>query len=72
MTDKQSSPKEHIPEDVRQHMRAAHEEMRQSLEGLLPPKYVEHRRAAHKEALLALRSILDHVIQHLDEQSKKA
>jgi hypothetical protein len=69
---KHSSPKEHIPEDVREHMRAAREEMRQSVEGLLPPKFVEHRRAARKEMLLAFRSMLDHAIEHLDERVKKA
>ncbi len=69
---KHSSPKDHIPEDVREHMRAAREEMRQSVEGLLPPKFIEHRRAARKEMLLAFRSMLDHAIEHLDERVKKA
>ena len=71
-SNKHSSPKDHIPEDVREHMRAAREEMRQSVEGLLPPKFVEHRRAARKEMLLAFRSMLDHAIEHLDERVKKA
>lgn len=72
MTDKQSSPKEHIPEDVREHLHAAREEMRKSVEGMLPPAFVEHRRAARKEMLLAFRSMLDHAIEHVDERAKKA
>jgi hypothetical protein len=74
MTEKNTrkSPQEHIPEDVREHMRAARDEMRQSIEGMLPPKFVEHRRAARKEMLLAFRSMLDHAIEHLDERVKKA
>ena len=69
---KYSSPKEHIPEDVREHMRAARDEMRKSVEGMLPPGFVEHRRAARKEMLLAFRSMLDHAIERVDEHAKKA
>jgi hypothetical protein len=74
MTEKttRKSPQEHIPEDVREHMRAARDEMRKSVEGLLPPEFVEHRRAARKEMLLAFRSMLDHAIQRVDERAKKA
>jgi hypothetical protein len=72
MTDKESFPKGHIPEEVRQHLHAARDEMHKSLAGLLPPEYVEHRRKARKEVLLAFRGMLDHVLQHLDEQTKKA
>jgi len=73
MTDKttRKSYEDRIPEDVREHMRAAREEMRKSVEGLLPPKFVEHRRAARKEMLLAFRSMLNHAIEHIDEHEKK-
>ncbi len=71
-SDKPRFSKEYIPEDVREHMRAAREEMRRSVEGLLPPKFVEHRRAARKEMLLAFRSMLDHAIEHIDERTKSA
>ena len=64
-------PKERIPEDVREHMRTARDEMRKSVEGLLPPEFMEHRRAARKEMLLAFRGLLDHAIEHIDEHSKK-
>jgi hypothetical protein len=64
-------PKEHIPEDVREHMRAARDEMRKSMEGFLPPEFIEHRRAARKEMLLAFRTLLDHAINRIDEHAKK-
>ena len=67
-----TSPKDHIPEDVREHMRAARDEMRKSVEGLLPPEFIAHRRAARKEVLLAFRGMLDHAINHIDEHTTKA
>ena len=63
--------KEHIPEDVREHMRSAREEMHKSVEGLLPPECIEHRRAARKEMLLAFRGLLDHAIERIDERAQK-
>ncbi len=64
--------KERIPEDVRDHMKTAREELRQSMEGMMPPGFVEHRRKARKELLLAFRGMLDHAISHIDEQTKTA
>ncbi|MEW5828366.1 MAG: hypothetical protein AB1846_05695 [Chloroflexota bacterium] len=64
--------KERIPKDVREHVKAAREEMRQSFEALMPPGYREHRRAARREMLLAWRSMIDHVIERMDERSPKA
>ena len=74
MTEKNArkSPKEHLPEDVREHLKTAREEMRKSVEGLLPPEFVAHRRAARKEMLLAFRGLLDHAIQRVDERAKEA
>jgi len=70
-SEKHDSFKKHIPEDVREHMRAARDEMRKSVVGLLPPEFVEHRRAARKEMLLAFRGLLDHAIQRVDEHAKQ-
>ena len=70
-TRKSMFPKERLPEDVREHMRAARDEMRKSVEGILPPEFVEHRRAARKEMLLAFRGLLDHAIERIDEHTKK-
>lgn len=68
---KYTSFKERIPEDVREHMRAARDEMHKSVEGLFPPEFVEHRRAARKEMLLAFRGLLDHAIERIDERAAK-
>ena len=57
-----------VPEEARQHMRAARDEMRQSVESLFPPGFIEHRRAARKEMLKAARSLLDSAIQHLEKR----
>ena len=57
-----------IPEDVRQHVRAAGEELRESIKAFLPPGFVEHRRKARKEMLLAWRSLLDSAIERMDEK----
>ncbi len=59
--------KREIPEDAREHMRAARKEIRKSWEGLLPEGFIEHRKAARKEMLLAFRSLIDHAIQRTEE-----
>ena len=56
-----------IPEEVRQHARAAREELRESVKAFLPPGFVEHRKKARKEMLLAWRSLLDSVIERIDQ-----
>jgi hypothetical protein len=61
-----------IPEDVRQHVRAAREEMRESIKAFLPPKFLEHRRKARKEMLLAWRSVIDTALERIDEKDKEA
>jgi len=61
-----------IPEEVRQHARAAHQEMHASFEALFPPEFMEHRRKARKEMLLAWRSMLDTAINRMEEGEKKA
>ncbi|MFZ5819702.1 MAG: hypothetical protein ACOYYJ_07360 [Chloroflexota bacterium] len=57
-----------IPEEARQHFRAARQEMRKSIETLLPEGFFEHRKSARREALLAWRSMLDAAIQRMDEK----
>ncbi|MFZ5909306.1 MAG: hypothetical protein ACOYYU_04760 [Chloroflexota bacterium] len=58
-----------IPEEARQHFRAARQEMRKSIETLLPEGFFEHRKSARREALLAWRSVLDAAIQRMDEKA---
>ena len=57
-----------IPEDVREHFKAARQEMRESVKGFLPPEFVEHRRKARKEMLLAFRSLIDSALKRMDEK----
>jgi flagellar biosynthesis/type III secretory pathway protein FliH len=56
-----------IPEEVRQHARAAREELRESVKAFLPPGFVEHRKKARKEMLLAWRSLIDSAIERIDQ-----
>ena len=58
----------HIPEETREHMKAAREEMRKSYESLFPPGFIDHRRAARKEFLLAARSLIDAALKRMDEK----
>ena len=62
---------EKVPEEVRQHVRAAREEMRESIKAFLPPEFVEHRRKARKEMLLAWRSMIDSALERIEEKDKK-
>lgn len=60
-----------VPEDVRQHARAAREEMRESMKSFFPPGFWEHRRKARKEMLLAWRSMIDAALERMDEKEEK-
>ena len=60
-----------IPENVRQHVRAAREEMRESIKAFLPPGFVEHRKKARKEMLLAWRSLIDSALERLDNKKEE-
>ncbi len=57
-----------IPQETREHLKAAQEEMRKSVETLLPPGFVEHRRAARREMLLAARSLIEAALKRMDEK----
>jgi hypothetical protein len=58
-----------VPEEAREHFRAAREEMRKSIEALLPEGFVDHRKGARREMLMAWRSMLDSAIQRTDEKA---
>ena len=47
------------PEEVRQHMRSARAEMRESMRALFPPEFIEHRKVARREILLGIRGLID-------------
>ena len=62
--------KSRIPEETREHYKAARQELRKGMEALMPEGYRdfhEHRKAARKEMLLAFRSLIDAAIQRTDE-----
>ena len=63
---------EEIPEEVRQHVRAAREEWRESMKAFLPPGFVEHRKKARKEMLLAWRSLIDAALERMDKKKEQA
>jgi hypothetical protein len=67
-TTRQKKYEKRVPEEARQHFRAAREEMRKGLETLLPEGFLEHRKGARREMLLAWRSMLDAAIQRTDEK----
>jgi hypothetical protein len=60
-----------IPEEVRQHARAAREELRESVKAFLPPEFFEHRKKARKEMLLAWRSMINAALERMDEKEEK-
>ncbi len=59
-----------VPEDVRQHARAAREEMRESMKAFLPPEFWEHGKKARKEMLLAWRSMIDAALERMDKKEE--
>jgi len=57
-----------VPEETREHLQAAREELRKGYEAMFPPGFLEHRRAAKRELLLAARSFLDAALKRMDEK----
>jgi hypothetical protein len=61
-----------VPEEVRQHVRAAREEFRESMKAFLPPEFFEHGKKARKEMLLAWRSMIDSALERMEKSEEKA
>ena len=59
-----------LPEETRDHLRAAREEFRKSVETFFPPGFLEHRRAARREMLKAARSLIDHALKKIEYEGK--
>jgi len=57
-----------VPEETKQHVRAASREQREALKALLPESFWGHQRTARKETLLALRSLIDAALAELEEK----
>lgn len=66
MAEKKTGKNCPVPEEAREHARAARQEIRRSFEALFPPEFVQHRRAARKEMLLAARAMVDFAIDRLE------
>jgi hypothetical protein len=62
-------PRRGIPDDTRQHLHAARQAFRESIEALLPAGYIEKRKVARREALLAARSLIDHALERMAEHT---
>jgi hypothetical protein len=62
---------EMIPEETKQHFRAAREEFRKSMEWMIPRGFIEHRRNARREMLLAWRSMIDARISKMDQAARE-
>jgi hypothetical protein len=54
--------------EAREHVKAARNSMRMGWEELIPRGFIEHRRAARREMLLAMRSLLDAAIEHVEKR----
>lgn len=65
-----SKLREMVPEEAREALKAARDEMRQGVETIFPPGYLEHQRAARKHVLRAARAMLDHAIQRMEGETK--
>jgi hypothetical protein len=75
MADMREEKREHkpvLPEETREHLRAARQEWRKSVESLFPPGFLEHRRAARREMLKAARSLIDYTLRRLEEDDEPA
>ena len=62
-----NEPHRGLPEDTRQHLRAARQAFRECIEVLFPAGFLEKRRTARREALLAVRSLIDHALERMTE-----
>jgi hypothetical protein len=69
-TSRRRTYEEKIPEEVRQHARAARKELRESVKSFLPPEFFEHRKKARKEMLLAWRSMIDAALERMDNKEE--
>ena len=57
-----------IPAETREHLQAARAEMRKGLKTLFPASFFQHRQNARRESLLALRSLIDGLIDRMESQ----
>jgi hypothetical protein len=56
-----------MPDEAREHLKAARTELHESAKVLFPPEFLEHRRAARREMLLAARSLIEHALERMEK-----
>ncbi len=61
-----TKPPSWLPEDAREHLKAARAARMESLRSFLPPEFFENQKKARKEMLLAARSMIDHAIERIE------
>ncbi len=66
--EKQSRHNWPLPEETLEHLKAAGEATRKSIESLLPPGFVENRREARRQMLLAARSLIDAALKRTERK----
>jgi hypothetical protein len=71
-TNEEKFHEHHIPSEASEHFRAARQEMRKGLEGILPPGFKDHNYKAHREILLGWRSMIDKALQRMENHEKKS
>lgn len=62
---------EHVQSETSEfgeHMKAAGHAVAKQWKSLIPPEFWEHGRAARRETLLAVRSLVDVAIEHLEKK----
>jgi hypothetical protein len=57
-----------VPEDAREHFRAARGEFMKSIESIVPPEFMEHHKVARKEMLLAWKSLIDASLERMEKE----
>ncbi|HRE28465.1 MAG TPA: hypothetical protein PK954_17610 [Anaerolineales bacterium] len=67
MTD-QSETRRHgwMPDETREHLKAAAEANRKAFDSILPPGFRENRREARRQMLMAARSLIDRAIKRME------
>jgi len=70
-TSRRKSFEDRIPDEVRQHVHTAREELRESIKAFLPAEFIEQRKKARKEMLLAWRSLIDATLERMEEKEEK-
>lgn len=69
MTEKSDSQRpKWMPDETREHLKAAAEANRKAFDTILPPGFRENRREARRQMLLAARSLVDRALKRMEER----